>query len=335
VVEHFGDGSKFGIDIKYSIGTVEDETGTRLKNAEHLLQGEFLLMYSDNYCPIPLADIFDFYKKMGVPALMSFYSNKDGGGEYGYQNNVKISSEGFVKEFLDKTSFNPHLHGIDIGVFILSKTLINRMPKGNFSLQHGFLPDLIKTNELAGYRTDRIYLSITNPELVKKVERFLSYKKIIFLDRDGVINKNPAEHDYVRNWEGFEFLPGAKEAIKLLTRNNYQVYIVTNQRGVAQGLMSEDDLKDIHNRMSEELRKEGGIINDIYYCPHNHNECHCRKPQPGMLLRAARKYHIDLSRAVMIGDRQTDVEAGEAVGCRSLLIRPGEALLDKVIELLK
>ena len=146
--------------------------------------------------------------------------------------------------------------------------------------------------------------------------------RAVFLDRDGVINKKAPEGDYVKNWDEFRFLPGVKKAIRKLNEKGFLVIVVSNQRGIAKGVMTEDDLKEIHARMKEELRKEGAVINGIYYCPHDiKDHCDCRKPKPGLLLRAAREHDVDLRRSWMIGDRESDIEAGKRAGCKTILIR--------------
>ena len=159
--------------------------------------------------------------------------------------------------------------------------------------------------------------------------------KVILLDRDGVINRKAAAGDYVKDWGEFEFLPGAIEAIRLLTQNGYDIYIITNQRGIARGMMSEHDLEVIHTRMKEELKKNGATIKQIYYCPHSDEDnCDCRKPKPGLLLRAANEHDFDLTKVVFIGDDQPDIEAGNAAGCKVIMVEPGNNLLDIVSSLL-
>lgn len=145
--------------------------------------------------------------------------------------------------------------------------------------------------------------------------------RAVFLDRDGVINKKAPEGDYIKSWGEFEFLPGVGEAIKKLKEKGFLVIIVSNQKGIAKGLMTEDNLKEIHIRMEDELGKEGAMTDGIYYCPHDiKDHCSCRKPEPGLLLRAAREHDIDLDRSWMIGDRGSDIEAGKKAGCKTILI---------------
>ena len=160
-------------------------------------------------------------------------------------------------------------------------------------------------------------------------------RKVILLDRDGVINRKPAEGDYVKKWEEFSFLPGTFEALKLLTENTYDIYIITNQRGIALGHMDENTLNSIHEKMTNELKKHGARIKQIYYCPHgNDDDCDCRKPKPGMLLRAAREHNFNLTKAIFIGDDLRDKQAGDAADCPTIISEPGKDLLAIVRSLL-
>ncbi|MXY99966.1 D-glycero-beta-D-manno-heptose 1,7-bisphosphate 7-phosphatase [Candidatus Poribacteria bacterium] len=148
--------------------------------------------------------------------------------------------------------------------------------------------------------------------------------KTIFLDRDGVINRNPPDWGYVRTWEEFDFIPNALKALRALTGNGYRVIVVTNQAGIGRGLFSETNLKDIHSRMVVDIRNAGGSIDSIYYCPHHPEAgCECRKPKPGMLICAAREHNIELPNAYLIGDSTTDIEAGQRAGASTFLVLTG------------
>ncbi len=148
--------------------------------------------------------------------------------------------------------------------------------------------------------------------------------RTIFLDRDGVINRNPPNKGYVRKWAEFTFLPNARKAIRELSESGYRIIVVTNQSGIGRGLYSEEDLADIHSKMVSEVSKAGGTIDAVYYCPHRPDAgCECRKPKPGMLVRAAREHNIDLSNVYLIGDVPTDIEAGQRVGATTFLVLTG------------
>lgn len=150
-------------------------------------------------------------------------------------------------------------------------------------------------------------------------------RSAVFLDRDGVINvKLPKDH-YVASSEDFRFLPGAVEALAILKSMGYLLVVVTNQRGIGRNLMTEEDLESVHRFMEEELAKAGVRLDGIYHCPHDEQECcDCRKPKPGMIIRACRDLNIDISRSYMVGDSSCDVAAGKSVGMKT--VRIGEAV---------
>jgi D-glycero-D-manno-heptose 1,7-bisphosphate phosphatase len=142
--------------------------------------------------------------------------------------------------------------------------------------------------------------------------------KAAFLDRDGVINRKAPDGQYVTRWEDFQLLPGVPEAVAKLNQARYFVVVVTNQRCVGKGLLTEADLESLHRRMTERLASSGARIDAIYCCPHElEPACSCRKPAPGMLLDAARSHGLDLTSSWMIGDSVADIQAGKSAGCKT------------------
>jgi len=139
----------------------------------------------------------------------------------------------------------------------------------------------------------------------------------VFLDRDGVINAK-IEGDYVRHWSQFEFLPAIADWIRIFNALDFLVIVVTNQRGIALGKMTEADVETIHELMKHELSSRGARIDDIYTCPHGEECCDCRKPKPGMIYKARQKWDIDLSGSLLIGDSDSDADLAAACGLRFL-----------------
>lgn len=151
----------------------------------------------------------------------------------------------------------------------------------------------------------------------------MSGRAAVFLDRDGVINQN-LDGGYVTRWELFHFLPGVLPALATLHRHGYPVIVVTNQAGIGRGLVPAAVVEEIHRRMCAAIEEAGGYIEAVFSCPHHPDErCDCRKPQPGLLLRAAAELRLDLARSTFVGDHVTDLQAGLAAGCRPLLVRTG------------
>lgn len=144
--------------------------------------------------------------------------------------------------------------------------------------------------------------------------------KCVFFDRDGIVNRSP-DAGYVERWEDFCLLPEFVESLRTARQAGYEAAIVTNQRGVARGIMSRETLESIHCLLRDELkRQKAPALLDIIYCPHNLTGCVCRKPQPGMLYALAARHRIQLSASWMIGDNETDAVAGKRAGCRAILV---------------
>jgi D-glycero-D-manno-heptose 1,7-bisphosphate phosphatase len=143
----------------------------------------------------------------------------------------------------------------------------------------------------------------------------------VFLDRDGTLNVKAREGEYIESPEALELLPGAAEAVRMLNRAGLWTGVVTNQRGVALGRMSMDDLDAVHERLRQLLRREGAFVDAIYACPHGLDACTCRKPQPGMLLRARRDHPaMAFEHAAIVGDSLSDMQTGRRLGLTTALV---------------
>jgi len=138
--------------------------------------------------------------------------------------------------------------------------------------------------------------------------------KVVFLDRDGVINLDSS--DYIKSWSEFKFIPRSIEAIKELTLKGFNAIVITNQSVINRNMVSDKGLEYILTMMKNEVRSGGGLINDIFICPHiPEDNCDCRKPRPGLIFQAQKAYSIDLKDAVMVGDSVKDIECARNAGC--------------------
>jgi len=151
----------------------------------------------------------------------------------------------------------------------------------------------------------------------------------VFLDRDGVITEDPPH--YAHRLDQLRIIPNSAKAIQLLNAHNFHVIIISNQSGVARGYYQEEDVKIFNDGMEHLLAKEGAHIDAVYYCPHHPDaiierykiDCDCRKPKPGMILQAAQKYSLDIQNSFVVGDKWSDVIAGKAAGCKTVLVLTG------------
>lgn len=143
--------------------------------------------------------------------------------------------------------------------------------------------------------------------------------KALFLDRDGVVNEAARRGEYHLKPEDIRLMPGIQELIRVAREREYFVIVITNQSPIGQGLLTEDQLKSQHAKMHQDLLPEK--VDALYYCPHAKDDgCICRKPQPGMLLKAAEELGIDLASSFFVGDNFTDVLAGQAAGCKTVFL---------------
>ena len=149
--------------------------------------------------------------------------------------------------------------------------------------------------------------------------------KAFFLDRDGVIN---TELDYVCESEHFHFINGVFDACRIILSQGYKIIVITNQSGIARGYYTLNQFSELNTWMLQEFQKEGIEVTDVYFCPHHPNiglaayieDCECRKPKPGMILRAKNEHNLDLEQSVLVGDRISDIEAGSNAGISSLFL---------------
>ncbi len=150
-----------------------------------------------------------------------------------------------------------------------------------------------------------------------------SKKPAIFLDRDGVINK---EVNYLSNPNDFEFIEGSIKALQILKNKGYLLIVITNQAGIARGYFTEMTLDNIHNKMAKALKENEVLLDNIFFCPNHHEvtgPCNCRKPKPGMITQAMEKYNIDLENSYMVGDTLNDIKTGKNAKCKTILVLTG------------
>lgn len=163
----------------------------------------------------------------------------------------------------------------------------------------------------------------------------MNHEKAVFLDRDGVINKKPPEHDYVKNLQEFHLLPDVQAGLKFIKNKEYLAVIISNQRGIARGMVTTEVIEKIHNQLNEFLKQDGTSIDAFYWCGHDYKDkCTCRKPAPGLILKASRELHVDLRKSWFIGDSKQDQECAANAGVRFKMMSTDGSLLEAVKEML-
>lgn len=333
IMDHFGDGSRWGVRIRYCITPVEYETGLRLKSAadEGALAQEFLFMYCDNYCPIDYRRLCREYYANGALIQLTAYANTDGYTK----NNLRIAENGQVMVY-DKTRKAENLAGVDIAYAIVNRDVLDLMPRENENFEKTVYPQLVARGKMFATVTHHRYYSVGSWERIELTKAFFAPKKAIFLDRDGTLNVRPPRACYIERPEDFVWLPQAIEAVKLLKDAGYTIILVSNQPGIARGRLTEETLAAIHERMQADLRQVGAGIDRIYHCPHDWDEgCFCRKPKPGMFYQAQRELSLDLTKCWMLGDDERDMHAGGDAGCKCMYISEQHPLIEAVRTILR
>lgn len=349
IQEYFGNGEKWGVKIEYF---VEEKP---LGNAGALffldLKEDFLLLNADAVFDVDFNRMVVFHKQHG--GLVTLFTHPN---SHPYDSGLIIAGEdGKVEKWLAKEGERPlyYKNRVNAGLHVINpKALelsgINKEDIGKeidgkvkkVDLDRQILKPLCGTRTMFCYDSPEYVKDMGTPERFHQVEEdfkkgvvqaknLANKQKAIFLDRDGTINKYVG---FLRKEEEFELLPGVAEAIKEINKSGYLAVVVTNQPVIARGEVTYSQLENIHNKMETLLGKEGAYLDGIYFCPHHPHsgyegevkelkiDCDCRKPKPGMLLKAAEDLNIDLSQSYMVGDGENDIKAGKAAGCKTVLL---------------
>ncbi|TCJ19292.1 HAD-IIIA family hydrolase [Flaviaesturariibacter flavus] len=242
---------------------------------------------------------------------------------------VAIDAAGIVTGFEEKRYFNEGL--INGGVYLVDREALTGLglPQ-KFSFEKEYLEPAARAGKLAGAVHDGYFIDIGIPEDFARAQRELQAPVLdlaqvdrswtLLLDRDGVINEEFKDR-YVLNRGEFRFSPGVLEAMPLLAEHFGRILVITNQRGVSRGLMSEADLQDVHAFMTEGINGAGGTVHGIYYCTDKDNNCFFRKPNPGMALRAKADFpDIDFRKTIMVGNKPSDMRFGRAAGAFTVFV---------------
>lgn len=349
IVDYFGDGSKFGVNIKHIIEDKPLNTAGALRQLELELIDRFMVFYGDTIMDIDLASFikFDSEKKNSIGSIIIHPNDHPFDSDL-----LEIDNDEKVSSFYSKPHKNNKFYTnlVNAALYILSPSIFNYIPKDVASdFGKDIFPKVILKENLYGYKTTEYIKDMGTPDRFKKVEQDIVSGKVlnlnrerkqkaIFLDRDGVINK---EVNNLTKVEDFELIERVSESIKLINRSEYLAIVVTNQPVIAKGFITSIQLDLIHKKMDTILGDKGAYIDDLFYCPHHQDSgfegevkklkinCNCRKPNSGMLIEAAKKYNIDLDKSWIIGDRYADVKAGSNVDVSTILLKTGHAGNDK------
>lgn len=366
IIDYFKDGRDFGVNIEYY---VEDQplgnAGALFKLREKLTD-DFLLLNADSVFDIDFNRFVKYHREKG--GLVSLFTHPN---SHPFDSGLIFADDNeMVLRWLAKEDDRPkwYRNRVNAGLHILNPSVLDNLgidPDSigkeidgktiKVDLDRQILKPLCGTGKMFCYDSPEYVKDMGTPERYEAVCRdyregtvqarnLRNMQKAVFLDRDGTINK---EVGFLRNIEDMELLPGAAEAVRRINESGYLAIVVTNQPVIARGEVTVLQLNEIHNKLETLLGNEGAYLDAIYYCPHHPDKgfdgevpelkiaCDCRKPKPGMLLRAAGDYNIDLSSSWMVGDSSRDIGAGIAAGCRTALIGGGDFGQDATVGSLK
>ncbi len=361
---HFGDGSRFGVVIEHvreqtALGTA----GAVLAARAHLTE-PFFVIYGDILIDVDLRHFGDYAQKKGGLGTLFVHPNDHPADS----DLVETDANGLIRGLLPKPHERDHYlpNLVSAALYVLHPKAINYIPAGRPSdWGTDVFPLVLEANEkLYAYRSLEYAKDVGTPDRLAKGVADLANGRVsrlsrktpkpaVFLDRDGVLNE---EIDGVYRPEDLRLCAGAAVAVRKLNQAGIPVICTTNQPALAKGRMTFDDLRQVFAALDTALAREGAYLDDVYFCPHHPERgwpgevaslkvvCDCRKPAPGMLIKAADDHNLDLSRSWLIGDRQSDVEAARAAGANAILLQadngskanlPGESIVAAIDRVLR
>lgn len=351
IIDYFGDGSRFGVNIQYFYEQKPLGNAGALFKLRDQLDGDFFLLNADSVFNVDFQRFAEYHRRKGGVVTLFAHPNS-----HPYDSGVLIADANCaVEKWLTKEDVRPkwYRNRVNAGLHIMKPEALDMVgidPKQvgtqidgktvKVDLDCQILKPLCGTGKMFCYDSTEYVKDMGTPERYESVCRDFAAgiveakslrrrQKAIFLDRDGTINRYVG---FLRKIEDFELLSGVEEAVKRINTSGYLAIVTTNQPVIARGEMRTEELEEIHNKMETLLGDRGAYLDAVYYCPHHPHkgyegeipelkiDCSCRKPKPGLLLKAAEDFNIDLSQSWMIGDSENDIKAGKAAGCRTVLL---------------
>src|SRR5271170_6426787 len=347
IERHFGDGKKFGVQIRYvlekePLGTA----GAVLAGFEKLAEC-FLVLYGDTMVNVDLNRIWNAHEKSKTAATLLLHPN-----DHPLDSDlVEINSDSFVIAFHNR----PHAENVwrqnlvNAGLYVLEKSVLAEFRTQNsvagiLDFGKDIFPAMVRAGKkLLGYNSPEFIKDIGTPERYDKISAqfaagivqrssLATPQRAVFLDRDGTLIP---DKDCLRNADELELLPCVAKAIHELNHNGWRTVVVTNQPVIAKGFCNEAELQNIHNKLETLLGREHAFLDRIYFCPHHPEkgfpgeradlkiDCNCRKPKTGMIQKAVADLNIDLKQSWLIGDTTTDLQTAKNAGLKSILVRTG------------
>lgn len=360
IMDYFGDGSgispatgkPFGVHIEYYFEKEPLGNAGALFKIKDKLDSDFLLLNADAVFDVDFNRFVAFHNQHG--GLVTLFTHPN---SHPYDSGLIIADKKYsVEQWLAKEDDRPkyYRNRVNAGLHVINPLILDQSgidadkvgtldDNGKpikVDLDRQLLKPLAGTGKMFCYDSPEYVKDMGTPERYYSVcedykagrvsgKNLKNKQKAIFLDRDGTINKYVG---FLRDIDEFELLDGVADAIQEINASGYLAIVSTNQPVIARGEVSFDELEMIHNKMETLLGQKGAYLDAIYFCPHHPHkgyegerpelkfDCECRKPKPGMLLKAAQEFNIDLAQSWMIGDGENDIKTGMNAGCKTALI---------------
>jgi D-glycero-D-manno-heptose 1,7-bisphosphate phosphatase len=306
-------------------------TAGALANARDVLDERFLLCNGDSFFDVNLLALVALPVEGPWTGKLALRPMADA-GRYG-----AVTLDGTrITGFAEKAGAAPGL--INGGIYVLDRAILDEIERQPCSIEGDVFPKLVARGLLHGMPTDGYFIDIGIPADLARAKTELPAhltRPAIFFDRDGVLNEDPG---YLHRSEDFRWMPGAREAVRFANDAGWLTFVITNQAGVARGYYDEAAVHSLHGWIAEELAATGAHIDAFYHCPHHPTAgkgayltaCECRKPRPGMILRAMADWPVDRDKSLLIGDYPSDIEAARAAGVEGRLMSKNDNLLSVV-----
>ena len=351
IEKHFKDGRDFGVNITYCKEEKPLGTAGGMKEIEDKLKEDFLLVYGDNIFDVDINRLLAFHKNKNSACTLLLHPN-----DHCYDSDlVEINSRQRVVAFHSKPhDENKYFQNLaNAGMYVVSPRILKYIEKGvPADFERGIFPKILKKETLYGYKSAEYFKDMGTLDRLKAVKKdYMSgrirrlnrtnQRRAIFMDRDGVINKDVR---FLHKIEDFELLPNAARAIKKINNSEFLTIVVTNQPVIARNLCSIEELEKIHKKMETLLGREGAKLDGIYYCPHHPDKgfpeenpkykinCSCRKPKTGLVKKAKNDFNIDLENSYFIGDCSRDILCGKNAGMTTIGVKTGTGWKDGGVE---
>ncbi|MDR2445629.1 MAG: HAD-IIIA family hydrolase [Spirochaetaceae bacterium] len=351
IKDYFLDGKKFDCHISYYTEDTPLGSAGALYKIQNELSDDFLLINGDVIFDVDFSRFVEFHRERAAHASLAVHPNN-----HPFDSALlETDPESRVVSWLNKEDPRKYYRNqVNSGLHILSKKLLEdaNFPHEKIDLDRDILKPGVSSGRIFAYRTPEYIKDMGTPERYRQVEKDIksglvqkknlaNKQRAMFIDRDGTITMLDG---FVTRPEQLVLADGAAAAIRMINESGFLAIVITNQPVIARGECTIAELDEIHRKMETDLGFSGAYIDDIFYCPHHPDrgfagerpeykvECECRKPKPGMILAAARKYNVDLSESYMVGDSSKDALAGLRAGCLPALIRAGRQNSTEMID---